>query len=91
MQRSPQPPPPPPSIDMDAAARCMLSSLIAPHSAHSQHGEDVLLLPTLLKATGGSPGTFVEIGAYDGKTFSNTLMLERCLNWTGMPRSQAAP
>lgn len=62
----------------------MLSSLIAPHSAHSQHGEDVLLLPTLLKATGGSPGTFVEIGALDGVTYSNTRTLELCYGWRGL-------
>ena len=50
---------------------------------HSQFGEDRKLLPTLLGATEGRPGTFVEIGAYTGVMFSNTIMLERCWNWTG--------
>ncbi|KAL7636873.1 UNVERIFIED_CONTAM: hypothetical protein RMT77_012631 [Armadillidium vulgare] len=29
-------------------------------------------------------GTFIEAGAYDGETFSNTLILERELGWTGL-------
>lgn len=29
-------------------------------------------------------GFFVEAGAYDGETWSNTLMLERFYNWTGL-------
>jgi FkbM family methyltransferase len=31
-----------------------------------------------------SPRYFFEAGAYDGFTESNTLMFERCLNWTGV-------
>ena len=46
--------------------------------------EDLLLLPTLLRATRGRPGTFVEMGALDGITGSTTLVLERCFNWTGL-------
>ena len=46
----------------------------------SQHGEDLLLLPMLLRASGvGQPGTFVELGALNGRLYSNTLLLERCL------------
>ena len=49
------------------------------------HGEDLILLPTLLRAAaGGGAGTFVEIGALDGVSLSNTIMLERCFNWTGL-------
>ena len=51
---------------------------------YSQHGEDLVLLPMLLRASGFRPGTFVEIGAFDGVTLSNTLLLERCYNWTGL-------
>ena len=48
-------------------------------------GEDVMLLPLLLAAanrTGRS--TFVELGAYDGITGSQTLLLERCHGWSGL-------
>jgi hypothetical protein len=53
---------------------------------HSQagFGEDILLLPTLLRATHLLPGTFVELGALDGIMGSNTYMLEKCFNWTGV-------
>tara|TARA_B110001452_G_scaffold190665_1_gene160849 strand:- start:2130 stop:3287 length:1158 start_codon:yes stop_codon:yes gene_type:complete len=47
-------------------------------------GEDRTLLPTLVHAARGGAGTFVEIGAADGHFQSNTLFLERCLNWTGI-------
>lgn len=30
------------------------------------------------------PGLFVEVGAYDGETWSNSLFLERRLNWSGL-------
>ena len=29
-------------------------------------------------------GFFIECGGYDGETFSNTLYMERSLNWTGL-------
>ena len=50
----------------------------------SQFGEDLALLPTLLAATRGQPGSFVEIGAFDGITGSNTIVLERCFGWHGL-------
>ena len=34
--------------------------------------------------TAGRPGRFVELGAYTGIDFSNTLVLERCFGWTGL-------
>lgn len=43
----------------------------------------MLLLPLLLNVTWNRPGTFVELGAWDGVTLSNTYVLERCFNWTG--------
>lgn len=64
---------------------------------HTQAGmaEDLLLLPTLMKSLErggpgqGAPvhrrsGIFVEIGALDGITGSNTYMLEKCFGWTGV-------
>ena len=48
-------------------------------------GEDIFTLPTLLRITGPETrGSFIELGAFDGIQGSNTFMLERCLNWTGL-------
>jgi len=47
----------------------------------SQLGQDVLVDQYL---QGKRNGVFVDIGAYDGVTFSNTLMLERDRGWTGL-------
>jgi FkbM family methyltransferase len=58
--------------------RCALAS------ARSQWAEDLLLLATLLRAAPGGHGRFVELGAFDGQTFSNTWLLERCFGWRGV-------
>lgn len=45
------------------------------------------ILATLLERSNYSRrygGVFIEAGAYDGETWSNTLYLERYLNWTGL-------
>ena len=47
----------------------------------SQLGQDALVDQYL---GGKRHGVFVDIGAYDGVTFSNTLMLERDRGWTGI-------
>lgn len=47
----------------------------------SQLGQDILVDKYL---NGKRDGVFVDIGAYDGVTFSNTLMLERDRGWTGI-------
>jgi len=52
--------------------------------SRSQFREDLVLLPYLLHMTGYRPGTFVEIGAYDGIKYSNTIALELCFGWTGL-------
>ena len=76
---------------MDFAARGTkaLSALVecAAAQQHSQWGEDVALLPLLVRAArrGDGPPTTVEIGANDGVWASNTLMLERCLGWRALP------
>ena len=53
-------------------------------NTQSQERQDLYLLPSLLSAASFRPGTFVEIGAYDGVNMSNTFMYERCFNWTGL-------
>lgn len=48
---------------------------------YSQYGQD-FFLAKLFK--GKRKGTFVDIGAYDGVTFSNTYYLEKNLEWKGL-------
>ena len=50
----------------------------------AQFREDCKLLPLLLSVLPPSGGRFVELGALDGLTGSNTYALETCLNWTGL-------
>ena len=49
----------------------------------SQYGQDVLLDRLLTPATCPEP-TFVDVGAHDGVTFSNTCFLERRRGWSGI-------
>ena len=57
-------------------ARCAL--------AHSRTREDVGLLSLLHAVAGHQPGTFVEIGAFDGNHMSQTWVLEHCMGWRGV-------
>lgn len=50
--------------------------------SYSQHGQDRFVYETFFKER-TQPGTFVDVGAYDGITFSNTLLFER-LGWGGV-------
>jgi len=56
--------------------------------AYGQRREDLFLLPLLLNALRSEPTgraqTFVELGALDGMSMSNTYMLERCFSWNGL-------
>jgi FkbM family methyltransferase len=51
------------------------------HLYQSQHGEDRLLAEHFRRKRGG---VYVEIGAFDGKTLSNTWYFEHSLGWTGV-------
>lgn len=51
---------------------------------HHTNKDDIELLPLLMLATNSTPGVFVEIGANDGFSDSQTWLLERCLGWTGV-------
>ena len=42
------------------------------------------MLPLLLSAAGGYPGSFLEIGANTGTDGSQTYLLERCFGWKGL-------
>lgn len=50
--------------------------------SYSQYGQDRFLIDEIFK--GARAGTFVEIGALDGVTYSNTALLERRYDWTGV-------
>ena len=49
----------------------------------SQHGEDKVLHERFFKDY-ASPGVFLEIGALDGVTYSNTFSFEHALGWRGI-------
>jgi len=49
---------------------------------HSQSGEDAFLLSHFFR--GRRAGVFVDVGAYDGEQFSNSLFFERDMGWRGL-------
>ncbi len=49
--------------------------------------QDVLLHHMLGDLRGG---VFVDVGAVDGFSFSNTLFFEQALNWTGLSSSSSS-
>ncbi|MBK8726813.1 MAG: FkbM family methyltransferase [Holophagaceae bacterium] len=49
---------------------------------HSQIGQDQFLYEKFFQGRTG--GIFIEIGAFDGVTYSNTCFFERHLGWTGL-------
>ena len=49
----------------------------------SQHGQDSFVYETFFKER-KTPGYYVDVGAYDGVTFSNSLFFERHLGWQGV-------
>ncbi len=49
----------------------------------SQHGQDTFVYETFFKGL-DNKGQFVDVGAYDGVTFSNSLFFERHLGWSGV-------
>jgi FkbM family methyltransferase len=49
---------------------------------YSQIGQDRFLLENFFRGKRG--GVFVDVGAYDGEKFSNTLFYERSMGWTGL-------
>ena len=49
----------------------------------SQHGEELAVIDFFSWRTKRN-GVYVEIGALDGYTYSNTVTLRTCLGWSGM-------
>jgi len=57
-------------------------NLISPNArSWSQYGQDIYISNLF---NGRRGGFFVEIGGYDGQSLSNTLLLEKRYNWTGL-------
>lgn len=48
----------------------------------SQFGQDKWVVEDVFKLR--KNGFFIDIGAHDGEYYSNTFILEKCLNWTGI-------
>jgi FkbM family methyltransferase len=49
----------------------------------SQHGQDIYVYDHDFKHH-AAPGTYVDIGAYDGVRFSNSFLFEKYLRWRGI-------
>jgi FkbM family methyltransferase len=58
------------------------ADLGASMQSFSQHGQDAYVYETFFKSNG--QGYFVDVGAYDGVIFSNSLFFERHLGWSGI-------
>ena len=73
--------------------RSLTRDLDRPHPRYfSQHGQDLFVDNFIFR--GRRDGFFVDVGAYDGVTYSNTCFLERELGWRGIcfeanPRAHA--
>ena len=50
--------------------------------SYSQYGQDVYLINSIFPDR--INGYFVDVGAYDGITLSNTFILEKHLGWSGI-------
>lgn len=55
-----------------------------PHFFYSQQGEDRMIYEVYYKNNPKRNGIFVELGAYDGITYSNTKFFEDTLEWNGV-------
>jgi FkbM family methyltransferase len=68
------------AVDCRAISKADLGASM---QSFSQHGQDAFVYETFFKSKDGQ-GYFVDVGAYDGVTFSNSLFFERHLGWSGI-------
>lgn len=72
------------SYKTTTANRCSLQSsadLLRKQFSKSQHGEDLVLLQWFNGICGGK---YLEMGALDGVTYSNSFVFEAALEWDGL-------
>jgi len=50
----------------------------------SKYDEDVFIYNTFFKDSDIKNGTYIELGAFDGTTESNTRFFDKCLGWRGL-------
>jgi hypothetical protein len=57
-----------------------------PLTVRSRLGEDSFIYKTFFEGKNitGEDGTYIELGAYDGSTESNTHFFDKCLGWRGL-------
>ena len=67
-----------PRLSYDESLSCVCTQSLA------QFREDCVLFPLFHSLTGSTYGRFVELGALDGYSISNTYALERCVRWKGL-------
>ena len=60
----------------------LVDKLEYPHEFYSQIGQDKYYIENIINYK--KDGVFLDIGAHDGITFSNTYYLEKHLNWKGV-------
>ena len=81
----------PPGLPVTRAAHRCLSNVSTAcceaceqQNTRAHHWQDIGLLYTLVRAAGGRPANFIELGAYNGVDSSNTFILEKCYAWRGL-------
>ena len=75
----------PPALSFPQLYRCPVEKPSGNDEHFSQSREDVWLFDKIFsKDASLSNGTFVEIGALDGRTYSNTLYFEQKWDWRGL-------
>lgn len=70
------------SLSRDAVYPSFTAEQLQSGGYNSQYGQDKWVHETIL--AGVKQGVFVDLGAHDGVTFSNTCHFEKQLGWTGL-------
>lgn len=66
------------------ARRCNIPAPVSSDAFRSQQGEDKFLLKNYFKNVCDCEGTYIEMGALDGISFSNSWVFNKVMNWKGL-------